>query len=94
VWAYTDAHGVADLFEWMASQDKPWGKARGWESIEGEFKLIASCNLRGKVTLDLEMNHMGCAEEWRVQTQIKFEFGQLPGLAKQARVFFGPSPSS
>lgn len=93
VWAYTDAHGLADLFEWMASQGKPWEQAEGWESIEGEFKLYASCNLRGNVTFDIEMNCLGCAEEWRVKLQLKSEFGQLPSLAKQSRAFFGPSPS-
>lgn len=93
VWAYTDAYGLADLFEWMASQSKPWKTSEGWESIEGEFKLYASCNVRGNITFDLELNHLGCTEEWRVKSQLKSEFGQLPSLAKKARAFFGPSPS-
>jgi len=93
VWAYTDAHGLADLFEWMASQSRPWGGTEGWESIEGEFKIYASCSALGVITFDTELNHQGIAEEWRVTSQIKSEFGQLPSLAAKARSFFGPSPS-
>lgn len=93
VWAYTDAHGLADLFEWMASQSKPWRTLEGWESIEGEFKFYVSCNARGNIIFDMEMNHLGGVEEWRVKTQLKSEFGLLPSLAKKARAFFGPSPS-
>lgn len=93
VWAYTDAHGLADLFEWMASQSKPWSGTEGWESIEGEFKVYASCSVLGAVTFNIELNHLGIAEEWRVASRIKSEFGQLPSLAIKARSFFGPSPS-
>lgn len=66
VWAYTDEHGLADLFEWMASQSKPWGAAEGWESIEGKFKIYASCSTLGTVTFDIQMNHLGVSEEWGV----------------------------
>ncbi|MHA3025495.1 DUF6228 family protein [Chromohalobacter israelensis] len=93
VWAYTDAHGLADLFEWMASKSKPWRGSEGWESIEGEFKFYASCSALGAVTFDIEINHPGIAEAWRVTTKIKTDFGQLPSLATKARSFFGPSPS-
>lgn len=93
VWAYTDAYLLADLFEWMAAQTKPWSGTEGWESIEGEFKIYASCSTLGAVTFDIEMNHLGIAEEWRLKGQIKSEFGQLPRLSTKARSFFGPSPS-
>lgn len=93
VWAYTDAHGLADLFDWMASQSKPWSGTEGWESIEGEFKIYASCSVLGAVIFDIEMTHLGIDEEWRVSSQIRTEFGQLPSLAIKARSFFGPSPS-
>ena len=89
VWAYTDAHGLAELFEWLANQKKPWGKKEKWESLEGEFTFSASCSSLGTVTFEIELNHYGCAEEWLVKTQISSEFGQLPTLAKQARSFFG-----
>ncbi|SDT09687.1 hypothetical protein SAMN05216421_2890 [Halopseudomonas xinjiangensis] len=93
VWAYTDAHGLADLFEWMALQSKPWSGTEGWESLEGEFNIYASCCALGAVTFDIEMSHLGIVEEWRVTSRIKSEFGQLPSLATKARSFFGPSPS-
>ena len=93
VWAYTDAHGFADLFEWLAFQKKPWDKKQSWESLEGEFKFSAACNSLGKITFELELQNQGCAEEWEIKTQITSEFGQLPILAKRARRFFGESPS-
>lgn len=77
VWAYTDAYGLAGLFEWLASQSKPWSKTEGWESIEGELKIYVNCSTLGEITFDVEMNHFGVAEEWRVSSQIKSEFGQL-----------------
>lgn len=93
VWAYTDAHGLADLFEWLASQNRPWSDKQFWESLEGEFRFSATCSSLGKITFEVEFNHYSCAEEWLVKTKISSELGQLPALAKQAREFFGESPS-
>ena len=93
VWAYTDAHGFADLFEWLASQKKPWNEKQSWESLEGEFKFSSTCSSLGTITFEVELQHQGCAEEWQIKTQISSEFGQLPTLAKRARRFFGETPS-
>jgi len=93
VWAYADAYGFAELFEWLASQEKPWNEKQSWESLEGEFKFSAMCSSLGVITFEVEFNHYGCAEEWQAKTQLSSEFGQLPALAKQAREFFGESPS-
>src|SRR5690606_41495342 len=92
VWAYTDSHGLADLFAWMASQSKPWNGSEGWESIEGGLKISASCTMLGAVTFDIEMKHLGIAEEWRGFTQIQSGIGQVPSIATEARSAFGPAP--
>jgi hypothetical protein len=93
VWAYTDAYGFADLMENLSSYEKPWTDLKRWESIEGEFKILASCSKLGTVTFEIELSHHGCAEEWAVKTQLNSELGQLPRIAKSARAFFGASPS-
>ena len=36
VWAYTDSHGLADLFEWMASQS-----SRGMEAKVGSLSRVS-----------------------------------------------------
>jgi len=93
VYAYTDAYGLADMMESLASHEKGWPDIRLWETIEGEFKISAKCSKLGKVTFEIEFSHFGYAEEWLVKTKLNTELGQLPRLAKSTRAFFGKSPS-
>lgn len=93
VYAYTDAYGFADLIEFLASQKQPWKGEEGWESLEGEFKLTATCSVLGKVTFKIILSERtGGDEEWLVETGLAYELGQLEKLAKSARAFFGESP--
>jgi hypothetical protein len=92
VYVYTDAYGILNLMELLASYDKPWSGKKRWEAIEGEFKISATCTKLGKVTFEVELSHCDCAEEWLVTTQINSEFGQLPMLAKAARNLLGELP--
>jgi hypothetical protein len=89
IYAYTRPCSFPDLMESLAIYEKPWTGVKRWESLEGEFKFSASCNIRGNVTFEIELVHYGIAEEWLVKTQLNTEFGQLPKLAKAARSFFG-----
>lgn len=89
VYAYTDAYGFGHFLEKLAAYEKPWLQAERWESLEGEFKIYATCSKLGHVTFELELSHVGCSEEWLVKTQLNSELGQLPKLAKSARAFFG-----
>lgn len=93
VYAYTDAYGFADMMESLASHEKGWPDKQRWETLEGEFKVYATCSKLGKVTFEIELSHYGCSEEWILNTQLNTELGQLPRLAKSARAFFGKSPS-
>jgi len=93
VWAYTDADGLARLFERLGAQTQPWAEPLCWASLEREFKLTATCDLRGTVTVGLELQPLGSSEGGDVRTQLHCEFGQLPALAKAARAFFGPVPA-
>lgn len=91
VWAYTDSHGLANLFEHLASHELPWSSSEKWESIEGEFSLVATCNSRGIVNLNAKISTLGNAEPWIFEGNICTEIGQLPAIAKSARQFFGVS---
>lgn len=92
VWAYTDAYGLADLFEFLAKQSRPWRGTEAWSSIEGEFSLSATCSSTGVVSFEVKLCHFGTSEEWKLRKRISSEFGQLPRFAEMARAFFGPSP--
>lgn len=92
VFAYTDSYAFADLMEHLACQKQPWQGEKSWESIEGEFKFIATCNALGQVTFEASLSNFDCAEKWSVKTNLLSEFGQLEQLAKSARTFFGKGP--
>lgn len=91
VWAYTDAYGLANLFECLACHELPWLTSEKWESIEGEFSLVATCNSRGIVNFNVCILDLGNAEPWKFEGNICTELGQLPAIAKSARQFFGVS---
>lgn len=88
VLAYTDAHGLANLFEYLASHEFPWLTSEKWESIEGEFSLNATCSSRGIVNFKVCISDFGNEEPWRFEGNIRTEFGQLPTIANSARQFF------
>ena len=91
VWAYTDAHGLSNLFNRLAAHELPWSSTESWESIEGEFSLHATCNSRGVVNFKLCISNSGNAEPWSFSGNICTEIGQLPSIAKSAQQFFGVS---
>lgn len=46
VWAETgDAAGLQAFLTQLGKQGRPWEGTREWQSIEGDFKLSATCTL-------------------------------------------------
>ena len=89
VWAYTDANNLNGLFQELGRLEKPWQGEKGWQSIEGEFSIAASCSALGEVMFKIQIaGSEGAPEEWRVSAGLATEFGQLPQIAKSAEVFF------
>ena len=86
VWAETgEVEGLAKFFGELGSLDAPWKSARAWESIEGDFKMSATCSSLGAVTFLVNMSGLlGAAEEWHLHAGIGTEFGQLSRLAVEA----------
>lgn len=92
VWAHSDSYGFADLFDWLAIQDKPWDGEQYWQSLEGEFKVGARCSSLGVIVFTVYFEQFGGDENWKIETEIRSEMGQMPELARTARIFFGKSP--
>jgi len=94
VYAYTDALGLSVLLNRLAEYSRPWSSAEGWESLEGEFSLAATCSSLGEVRFTVSIRDLfGSPEEWTVQASLVTEMGQLPSIAANAKSFFvGVSP--
>ena len=79
VYAYTDAQGLSDLFAKLAACERPWVGTHRWESLEGEFSLLAACSALGQVSLSIRIRDMlGGPEEWEVSAQLATELGRYP----------------
>jgi Family of unknown function (DUF6228) len=89
VWAYTDQHGLADLFEALAVSWRGWTGEKKWVSLEGEFSITCTHDKLGHIKLDIEMHQdFGTPESWRLKASIIVDAGQLEVIAKDARKFF------
>lgn len=74
VYAYTDTYGLADLMEFLSSQKKPWVGEESWESLEGEFKLTATCSILGQVIFKIILSEKtGKDEEWLGRVDKRFD---------------------
>jgi hypothetical protein len=90
VCAYTDAHGLADLFQDMAANWQGWNGKKVWASIEGEFSLSCTHDKLGHITIDVMMNEdFGSRETWNLRASLVIEAGQLEAIAAHAKEFFG-----
>lgn len=89
VYAYTDAEGIARLFQEAASEWRGWSGTKCWESLEGEFKIELKADKTGHITINVDINHdCGNSEPWRLKSCIMIEAGQLETIAKRATEFF------
>ena len=89
VYAYTDEQGLNNLFQKLGGMNKPWKGELAWESLEGEFKISVSCSSLGQVQFNIALWGLpGHPEEWRVNSGLVSEFGQLHAIANRANRFF------
>ena len=85
---YMDPSGIANFLEWISQQEKPWVEEVGWESLEGEFKIFAACSSLGAVTFRFMISNVYGGEDWEVETLLQSDLGQIPEMARAAKVFF------
>jgi hypothetical protein len=84
VWAETgDAAGFQAFLADLGRQRRAWSGRREWQSLEGDFKLSATCTALGNVVFVVELCGLqGASEEWAVTAGIDYELGQLERLAR------------
>jgi len=84
VWVETgDAAGLQAFLADLGEQGRPWSGTREWQSIEGDFKLSATCTALGNVVFNVELRGLqGATEEWAVSAGIDYELGQLGRLCQ------------
>ncbi|MEM8844502.1 MAG: DUF6228 family protein [Pseudomonadota bacterium] len=89
VYAYTYSADLNEMLQKLASYKKPWAEEESWESLEGEFKLSATCSPLGTVEFRVFLwGFPGAPEEVRVKAGLVTELGQLENIAKCSQEFF------
>jgi len=92
-----DVSGSVDLdaseplpkyFQSLANSWKGWDGERRWDSLEGELKLAASMDHTGHVSLHFALLSGHYTYDWRLETAVELEAGQLEALAQDATRFF------
>jgi hypothetical protein len=85
-------HPLPKLFRGLADSWEGWEGEKHWRTLEGEFELTASTDRTGHVILRVELRpgHYVC--DWRLETAMELEDGQLETLTRDmARFFAGAS---
>lgn len=79
VWVETgDAAGLQAFLADLSKRGRPWSGKREWQSLEGDFRLAATCTPLGNVAFNVELHGLqGATEEWAVTAGIDYELGQL-----------------
>ena len=89
VYMTTDEGGISRLFSELASLNKPWKGEKKWESLEKDFSISFSCSSLGQVRVNIEASvRYGSPDELMINVNLITEFGQLPSIAKDAKIFF------
>lgn len=85
VWVETgDAAALQAFLADLGEQGRPWGGTREWQSLEGDFRLSATCTALGNVVFNVALHGLqGTTEEWAVTAGIDYELGQLGRLSQE-----------
>jgi hypothetical protein len=89
VWHDDTYPNVDEFFKELAASGKPWDGERKWKSLEGDFKISATCSRTGNVHLSVDVNQqMGSDEESSIKTGLVIEFGQLNSISEGMSLVF------
>lgn len=88
IWGYTDCDLLVDLLNHLSKQERGWEEPAEWQSIEHDFTLRFRSDSHGHVFVDVELRRWHGEEDWKLETTIQTELGQLPKLAAEATTFF------
>jgi hypothetical protein len=85
---YVFSHPARLLAE-MARQWSGWPGELVWESLEREFILRCSHDRRGHIAMRVDLRSGPMPDDWRVETTVMVEAGQLEDIARRTALFFG-----
>jgi len=90
VYAFADAHGLADLFVSMAEEWRGWEGEKSWCSLEGEFELHATTDALGYVAIRAVLTNANLESEepWHMDAVLVTEAGQLERMAVEVCALF------
>ena len=81
-----------DLAHWFVELGKhktTWENEKKWESLEGEFKISASCSSLGQIYFVVSLRDLpGSEEEAFIQAGLETELGQIAKISNSASKFF------
>lgn len=78
-----------ELFESIEKDWNGWNGEKSWGSMEGEFDICAISDKTGHITLKARINSGHYVPSARLETELVVEAGQVEGIAKKAKGFFG-----
>jgi len=86
VWFETgDAAGLQAFLADLGKQGRSWSGKRAWQSLEGDFRLSATCTPLGNVVFNVELHGLqGATEKWAVTAGIDYELGQLERVFQES----------
>jgi hypothetical protein len=76
------------FFQSLANSWRGWEGEKKWASLEEELKLSASIDHTGHVKLRIQLKSGHYAYDWRLETAVQLEAGQLEALAQEMTQFF------
>ena len=76
------------FFEELAAEWRGWNGAKQWSSLEGELHLQAKSDKLGHVCLTVSLGIINGRDDWKLQTDLMIESGQLESLAKSLNGLF------
>ena len=77
------------LFESIEKEWKGWQGEKSWGSLEGEFNISAISDKTGHITLKARIASGHYVPSARLETELIVEAGQVEGILKKAKAFFG-----
>ena len=77
------------FFQGLADNWRGWAGVREHESLEHHLKLSCTADSTGHVEMRCILRGDPGTSNWRVEDSLFLEAGQLDGLAKRAKEYFG-----
>jgi len=85
-------HAIPLFFEDLAKHWRGWSDSKSWNSLEGHLGFEATTDRLGHIYLRVTLRAVEIAADWKVQTTLLIEAGQLDRLAREAKEVFGAAP--